>query len=103
MGLRVQPFAYLVWSGCMFLYFPLHTPERLQLTPAGLSYRWGFVRYGHVVAYRWEHPYAVQERRTATGQATSGYGAPAYYGLLTLTIQPSAPLPLLPHTLVPPH
>lgn len=99
LGLRVQPFAYLVWSGCMFLYPPLHLTERLQLTPAGLSYRWGFVRYGRVVAYRWEQPYVVQERQTATGQATRGYLAPAYYGLLTMTIQPSLPLPLLPHTL----
>ncbi len=99
LGLRVQPFVYLVWSGCVFLYLPLHMTERLQLTPAGLSYRWGFVRYEQVVAYRWEQPYIVQQQQAATGGTTRGYLTPAYYGLLTLTIRSSSLLPLFPHTL----
>lgn len=95
LGLKLQPFIYLIWLAGMLLYLPLQSDERLQATPAGLAYRWGFIHYDQITAYRWTTPYGYYKQYTSTGTTKTAYG-PAYYGLLTVTLKPG---PMLPHTL----
>ncbi len=91
-GLRLQPFFYLVWIGYLLIYNPIHLSERLQFTSTGLSYRWGFVHYNQIASYQWEQPYTNQDQQLGNGQT---YGQ-TYYGLLTVTLKSSF---LLPHRL----
>jgi len=76
LGLRLQPFAYLLCLGFLFLPNLLFLNTQLQFTPTRVSYFWGIIPYNRISSYQWEQPSTNKQVKTKSA-------------LLILTLRPS--------------